>query len=210
MRHLLRLSGTLCALLGVLLMLVSFTPLVSWLVAGMAVDWFEGDADVLVVLGGSMLVDGTGPQATLGYDSYLRCSYASWMLRRYRYSYVVLSGPDGLAENMARYLASQTEGRPHLLIENSARTTFENAEFVKNILDRLGNLPAHPTIAILTSDYHTRRARLVFERQGMLVRVIPVPDVAKRLHFPAQRWGAFLALADEFMKDGLYKLQGKI
>jgi uncharacterized SAM-binding protein YcdF (DUF218 family) len=205
-----RLFRALFSLLGVLLVLVSFTPLMSWLTRDLAVDWFEGDADVLVILGGSMLVEGTGPQATLGYDSYLRCAYASWILQRYRYSYVVLSGADGMAAAMAHYLAAHGVKAGQLLIENSARTTSQNAEFVKKILEHQSGLGAHPKIVILTSDYHTRRARLVFERWGMPVRVIPVPDVNKRLAFPEQRWTAFLTLADEAAKFAGYKLEGKI
>jgi uncharacterized SAM-binding protein YcdF (DUF218 family) len=196
-------------LLGILLLAVSFTPLVAWMSRYLEVDWFQGDGDVLVVLGGSMLVDGTGPQATMGYDSYLRCAYASWILQRYRYSDVVLSGPDGLAQAMAQYLAAHGAKEP-LLMENSARTTWQNAEFVKKILDRQAGLPSHPEIVILTSDFHARRARLVFEHWGMPVRVIPAPDVNKRLAFPAQRWSAFLTVVDEYAKLAGYKLEGKI
>ena len=197
-------------LLGLLLLGVSFTPLVSWAVRDMAVDWYDGDADVLVVLGGSMLVDGSGPQATLGYDSYLRCAYASWNIQRHRYRYVVTSGPDGLGEAMARYLAARGATPGQLLTENAARTTFQNAEFVKTILGRQTGIPQHPVIAILTSDYHARRARLVFEHAGMRVRVVPVPDAAKRGEFVTQRWGAFLDVAAELIKHGYYRLRGKI
>jgi uncharacterized SAM-binding protein YcdF (DUF218 family) len=192
-----------------LMLMVSFTPLVAWMMRDWAVDWYQGDADVLVILGGSMLVDGTGPTATLGYDSYLRCNYALWMLQRYRYSYVVLSGADGMAETMAKYLTAHGV-KQSLLVENSARSTLQNAEFVKKILDHQAGLPPRPKIVILTSDYHTRRARLVFEHAGMPVRVIPVPDINKRLAFPAQHWAAFLTLAEEYLKFGGYQLKGKI
>jgi uncharacterized SAM-binding protein YcdF (DUF218 family) len=192
-----------------LMLAVSFTPLVSWMMRDWAVDWYQGDADVLVILGGSMLVEGTGPAATLGYDSYLRCTYASWILQRYRYSYVVLSGADGMAETMGQYLSAHGVKQP-LLIENSARTTAQNAEFVKKILDHQPGLPPAPRVVILTSDYHTRRVRLVFLHAGMPVRVIPVPDINKRLGFPEQRWTAFLILAAEYVKLAAYQLEGKI
>jgi len=210
MLRLFRFIRALCTLLGILLLAVTFTPLVTWMARDLAVDWYAGNGDVLVILGGSMLVDGTGPQSTLGYDSYLRCTYASWYLERYRFSYVVVSGPDGLAEGMAKFLIARGVKLDELLIENSARTTFQNAEFVKKILDNQRGLPAHPTIAILTSDYHTRRARLVFEHLGMAVRVIPVPDVNKELGSPEQRWIAFLTITREFGKYAIYKVEGKI
>jgi uncharacterized SAM-binding protein YcdF (DUF218 family) len=157
-----------------------------------------------------MLVDGTGPNATLGYDSYLRCVYASWNIQRYRYTYVAVSGPDGLAEAMAKYLAENGAKPEQLLIENAARTTFQNAEYVKKILDAQHGIPPHPRIVILTSDYHTRRAQRVFEHLGMPVGVIPVPDAAKRANFFTQRWDAFLDLSEELMKDCFYRLNGKI
>ncbi len=199
-----------CSLSGLLLLAVSLTPVVSIIARRMPVDWYQGDADVLVVLGGSMLVDGRGPQATLGYDSYLRCTYASWNMLQHHYSYVIVSGSDGLAEAMARYLADRLAKPQQLLIENSARTTLENAEFVKKILDHQPGLPHHPSIVILTSDYHSRRARLVFEHSGLPVHVIPVPDVLKRSQSVTLRWNAFLDLDQELLKFAYYKLTGKI
>jgi uncharacterized SAM-binding protein YcdF (DUF218 family) len=210
MRRLFSLARICCTLLGLLLLVISFTPLVSWVARNVAVDWYDGEADVLVVLGGSMLVDGTGAQATLGFDSYLRCAYASWNLQHHSYRYIVVSGPNGLATAMAQYLMFRGTKRSQILLETAAQTTAQNAEFVKNILDRQHDLPPHPVIAILTSDYHTRRARKVFEHAGIPVRVIPVPDLAKRDTSITGRWNAFLDLSQEFAKDGFYKLSGKI
>ena len=210
MRRILQLARITCTLTGLLFLVVSFTPLDSWLVQHFTADWYDGDADVLVVLGASMLVDGTGPQATLGFDSYLRDTYASWAIQRHHYSYVVVSGPDGLAEALAKLLLNNGLKREQLLIENAARTTEQNAQFVKNILDHQPGLPPRPTIAILTSDYHCRRARLVFEHAGMPVRVIPVPDVGKRAGFVTARWNAFLDVAIEVVKLGFYRLNRKI
>lgn len=210
MKRIFRLAAAICALLGVLLLLVSFTPLVSWLSRDMAVDWYDGDADVLVVLGATMLVNGPSPRAALGYESYLRCAYASWFVRQRQYRYVILSGAYGMGDTMAEYLAARGVPREKLLVENAAKSTFENAAFVKTIIEHQRDLPAHPTIAVLTSDYHTHRARAVFEHQGMRVRMIPVPDVAKRASFARQRWDVFLTLAEEYTKDVFYKLNGKI
>jgi uncharacterized SAM-binding protein YcdF (DUF218 family) len=200
-----------CTVLGALLLLVTFIPAATaWMARQLEVDWYSGDGDVLVVLGGAMLVDGTGPQSVLGYDSYLRCAYASGYLQQYRYKYVVVSGPDGLAESMARFLEMRGVLADQMLIENSARTTEQNAEFVKTILDHQSGLPAHPLIAVLTSDYHTRRARRVFERYGMVVHAIPVPHVNKALGSVEMRWDAFLTVTTELAKLAGYKVEGKI
>lgn len=210
MRRAFRLVRGSCTLLGILLLAVSFTPLTPMVASRLSVDWYQGDADVLVVLGGSMLVDGTGPQASLGYDSYLRCTYAVWNMQQHRYKYVVLSGPDGLAETMAAFLAAHGAKPDQLLIENAARTTSQNAEFVKNILDRQAGLPSHPKIAILTSDYHSHRAQLVFLHFGLPVRVIPVPDAGKRGQFIRLRWGALIDEMEELIKFGFYQLSGQL
>ena len=199
-----------CTLLGLLVIVVSLTPFVSWAERRMPVDWYDGDADVLVILGGSMLVDGTGPQATLGYDSYLRCTYATWVLQRHSYKFIVVSGPDGLAEAMAKYLEARGTPAGEVLIENAARTTFQNAEFVKNILDHQAGLAPHPKIVVLTSDYHSSRARRVFEHAGLPVNMSPVPDLAKRAESPILRWNAFLDLTEELTKTAYYRLTRKI
>jgi uncharacterized SAM-binding protein YcdF (DUF218 family) len=210
MRSLFTFARVTCTMLGLLVLVVSLTPLVAWLAHRMAVDWYEGDADVLVVLGGSMLVAGTGPQATLGYDSYLRCVYASWYIHRFRYTYIVVTGSDGLGDAMAQFLENRGVKPGQILIENAARTTYQNAEFVQKILAHQSGLPAHPEIAVLTSDYHTRRSLLVFKHQGMPVHMIPAPDAAKRAGDIRQRWGACQDMADEVLKDGYYKLTGKL
>jgi uncharacterized SAM-binding protein YcdF (DUF218 family) len=210
MRGAFRFLRVCCTLLGLLVLVVSFTPLVPALAKRLSVDWYQGDADVLVVLGGSMLVDGTGPQATLGYDSYLRCTYAAWNMQQYRYTYVVLSGPDGLAETMAKFLANRGVKPEQFLIENAAHSTAENAAFVKKILDHQAGLPPHPKIAILTSDYHSLRAQLVFQHIGMPVRVIPVPDAGKRGQSIKLRWNAFVDEAEEMAKFAFYKVTGKL
>jgi uncharacterized SAM-binding protein YcdF (DUF218 family) len=210
MRPLFTFARLTCTFLGLLVLVVSLTPLVSWLTRHMTVDWYEGDADVLVVLGGSMLVPGAEPDATLGYDSYLRCVYASWDIRRFRYRYIVVTGSDGLGPAMAKYLEGQGTAPPAILVENAARTTYQNAEFVKKILDHQPGLTPNQKIAVLTSDYHTSRARLVFEHLGMHVQMIPVPDAAKRAGNVLQRWPAFLDITSEVVKDCFYKLTGKI
>src|SRR5579863_1886232 len=88
-------------LLGSLLAVVTFTPVVRWAASGMQQSWYDGNGEVLVVLGGSMLVPGAGPDAAMGDDTYLRCVYASWVLKRQSFHYTIVSGGDGLAHTMA-------------------------------------------------------------------------------------------------------------
>jgi uncharacterized SAM-binding protein YcdF (DUF218 family) len=197
-------------LVTALVLIVSFTPLVPFSAGLLATDWYEGDADVLIILGGYMLVPGTGPNATLGYETYLRCVYAWWNIRRFHYRYIVVSGFDGMAEAMAAFLRDKGVDPGTILLENKAESTYQNAEFVKNLLQKQANLPPHPTLALLTSDYHARRARLVFQHAGLPVRVIPVPDLLKQSNSPAARWAGFLTLTEELLKYPLYAVEGKL
>jgi uncharacterized SAM-binding protein YcdF (DUF218 family) len=177
------------------------TPLVKWTAGSLAVDWYEGDGDVLVVLGGSMLVPGTGPRATVGYDSYLRAAYASWILKTFRFPVVVLSGGGGLAEGMAKLLVAQGVAAERVLVENRSQNTWENAMYVKALLQRQSLLSKKSRIVIVTSDFHCWRARANFAKCGLEVRVIPVPDVAKRCGYPPYRLEGFVVVTKELLKD---------
>jgi uncharacterized SAM-binding protein YcdF (DUF218 family) len=176
----------------------------------LATDWYEGNGDVLIVLGGSMLLSGTGPRATLGYDSYLRTVYASWVLHSRRFPWVVVSGGNGLAQEMKAYLVSSGVPAASVLEEPNSQSTFENAIYTKDLLQSRNLLMSSGTIVILTSDYHSWRARRVFERLGMHVRAIPVPDVAKRSSSRTYRWQGFFTLLDEFGKDIAYGVTGRL
>jgi uncharacterized SAM-binding protein YcdF (DUF218 family) len=201
---------SLCIVTALLLCAITFTPLVPAIASAIATDWYDGNGDVLVVLGGGMLLSGTGPRSTLGYDSYLRIVYASWVLHSHRFPWVVVSGGDGLAEEMKEYLAGSGIPAASILEETNSQSTFENAIYAKGLLQSRDLLTSSRTIVILTSDYHSWRARRVFERLGMRVRVIPVPDVAKRSSSRTYRWQGFFTLLDEFGKDIAYAVTGRL
>lgn len=199
-----------CILVTLSLCVITFTPLVPAVAGRMATDWYDRDGDVLVVLGGSMLLSGTGPRAALGYDSYLRIVYTSWVLQSRRYSWVVVSGGSGLAQQMGDFLARNGYPRACILEETQSQSTFENATYVRDLLRRRNLLGPKRKIVILTSDYHSWRARLVFEKQGMHVRVIPVPDVLKQSSSRIYRWRGFFVLLNEFGKDAAYAVMGRL
>lgn len=209
-RRLLAFIRALCIVITVVLCVIMFTPLVPAIAGKMAVDWYEGDGDVLVVLGGSMLLSGTGPRAALGYDSYLRIVYASWVLHSYRFPWVVVSGGDGLAQQMGEFLAHSGISRSSILEETQSESSFENASYVKDLLQRRNLTASTHKIVILTSDYHSWRARRVFEKLGMHVRVIPVPDIGKQSGSRVYRLQGFFALLNEFGKDAAYAVMGRL
>ena len=193
---------------ALLFLVVTFTPLVKAIAFAIDQDWYDANGEVLVVLGSSMFVAGTGRDATLGQDTYLRCVYASWILQHQKFEYVVVSGGEGAAEAMAHFLSQNGVDKESILLENRSESTYQNALYTKRLLEqRLGHTPA---VVILTSDYHAWRARRVFTRAGLRAYTIAVPDVIKRSSFLAQRWPAFVTLLNEFGKDGVYFAQGRI
>jgi uncharacterized SAM-binding protein YcdF (DUF218 family) len=57
-----------------------------------------------------------------------------------------------------------------ILIENQSRNTIENAEFSKMVLQKT-HLP--PPYLLITSDFHMRRALMIFKKQGYNVDAYP-------------------------------------
>jgi uncharacterized SAM-binding protein YcdF (DUF218 family) len=57
-----------------------------------------------------------------------------------------------------------------ILIENNSRSTLENAEFSKKILDSVG---LQPPYVLVTSAFHMRRAAWIFTKEGMPVMPFP-------------------------------------
>ena len=199
------------ALIGALLLVITFTPVVRLVATSMDGGWFDGDAEVLVVLGGSMLVPGTGPDAAMGDDTYLRCVYAAWILKgRQKFSHCILSGDQGLSQAMAGFLSAQGIPGDSLWQETNAHSTYENAIFTKRLLTTNYGADRLPEVVVLTSDYHSWRARRTFQRIGLRTRMIPIPDVIKRSSSLSYRWTGALTLLNEAEKDLFYAATGKL
>ncbi len=197
------------ASLGALLLILTLTPVVRFAVEATEPDWDDGGGEVLVVLGGSMLVPGAGPQATLGYDTYLRCIYASWVLKTRTFRSVVVTGGEGLAQGMQKLLVENGVDSHVILTERSAASTYENATFTRRILAAQFPGKPLPPVVVLTSDYHARRARLTFVHSGFRAQTIPVPDLIKQTSFPGLRLAAAQTLVLEWVKDFFYFASGK-
>lgn len=197
------------AAIGALVLLITFTPIVPGIVQLTEPDWYGGNGEVLVVLGGSMLVSGTGPQATLGYDTYLRSTYAAWILQSEKFQYVVVTGAGGLAEGMARLLVQNGVDPHSILTERNAESTYQNAIFTRRILQAQYQGRPLPPVVVLTSDYHAWRALLTFHHCGFRAQAIPIPDLIKRSSLRTFRLTGTQYLLSEWIKDAFYLLSGK-
>lgn len=190
--------------LGILLIVVTFTPVDEWWARRLAGPLNDPRGDVLIVLGASALEDGV-----IGESTYWRSVYALRAWRGGTFHAIVLSGggpaKSSVAEAMLAFLVSQGVPREAIWVESQSRSTRENALFAQPILDTLAG-----SKVLLTSDYHMFRAYHAFQKAGVRVLPRPVPDVEKRAGHLLLRWDAFLDLGMETTKIGYYYFRGWI
>ena len=176
---------------GSLLGLVSFTPLVSWWARALSGSWSGADHAVLVVLSGSDLEGGI-----LGYSSYWRAVYAVLAYRTRQPAQIWISGGSPTevptAESMKTFLVASGVPEALIRVEGESRSTWESAQRMTALLE------AEPRpVVLLTSDYHMFRARRMFEKAGLKVVPMPIPDGLKRATRLSLRWWVFLDLVRE-------------
>jgi uncharacterized SAM-binding protein YcdF (DUF218 family) len=187
---------------GVLLLLITFTPLVPWAAARLCVEWSDRDGEVLIVLLGTTVGDDS--DAFIGANSYWRAVYAvrSWHYGRFRK--VLLCGK-GSAETVKPVLIAYGVPADAILVENRSTSTHENVLNAKPLLAGL-----HGPFVLLTSDYHMLRASRCFARENVPVITRPVPDVLKRSRTLQLRWEGFWTLGRELCALAYYKVHGWI
>jgi len=195
----------LLALLGLLMLVVTFTPLDSWWATKLAGGWPNPQGDVLIVLGGSR----ASRDGIIAWDSYVRSMYAVRSYREHPYALVVLSGGTGgsvkVGSSMRDFVQSQGVPEAVLRVEERSRSTHENALYTAEMLKATPGKKV-----LLTSDYHMYRALRAFRRAGLGVSPHPIPDAFKRGATWDGRWPAFLDLAVENAKIGYYWIRGWI
>jgi uncharacterized SAM-binding protein YcdF (DUF218 family) len=204
LRAVLRLGAIAAAALGLLVVVVTVTPLVSWWARLLGGPWDDPGGDVLVVLGGSVLEDGF-----LGEGSYWRSVYAVRAWRDGGFSQVLLSGGGGrstpIVEPIRNFLQCHGVPASAIHMEARSRSTRENALYSKEVLAGLAGRKV-----LLTSDYHMFRAQRAFRKVGVDVAPRPYGDMLKRGSTWRGRWPAFLSLIGETVKIVYYFARGWI
>ncbi len=187
------------AAMGLLLILVTFTPLVAWYATALSGNWEDGGGEVLVALGG-----GTIDSTMLDSGSYWRAVYARLAWERGGFREIVVAGGE-VAPLMRDFLICRGVPAAAIRVEGASRSTRENALYVKRLLT---GVPGRKVL--VTSDYHMFRARRAFEKAGLHVIPDPFPDALKGCTHWQNRWGIFLGLGTETVKIGYYWLRGWI
>jgi uncharacterized SAM-binding protein YcdF (DUF218 family) len=198
-RKILRLLFFCLAALGLVMVLVTFTPIVPWYARQLGGAWDDAPGEVLIVLGG-----GTIDKRFLSAGSYWRCVYADRSWRAGGFRKVVVSG-QGVAPLMRDFLSCQGIPVSAIRVEDGSNSTRENAVYVKQMLN---GVPGRKVL--LTSDYHTFRARRTFQKAGLDVLARPFPDAIKMSMSFAGRWEAFIIVARETAKIAYYWARGWI
>jgi uncharacterized SAM-binding protein YcdF (DUF218 family) len=174
-----------------------------------------GDAQAIVVLGGSAFPASPQPEAVPGAATYLRCRYAAWLYKNWKPLPVIASGgPAGsfgsLADVMRSVLIAEGVPADRIRLERESRSTFENAAFTSARL-----LPdGIRAIALVTDAHHMLRAERSFRKQGF--SVVPAPCAFRSLRLddtllPSARAAQHNDEAlHEWIGIAAYRLTGKL
>lgn len=198
MRRLYSVVRGLLAALGLLFVLVTFTPLDFWWVGALMGPWNDPKGEIMIVPGADIQSDGV-----IGVGTYWRTVYAARFWHEGGWRRIVVSGGNGLAPAMRDFLSAYGIPPAAVLVENAANSTRENAVFSARLLcGEKGRL------VLVTSDYHMYRAVRAFRKAGLDVQPRPIPDLLKGLRSPLNRWPAFLRLCAETSKIVYYEARG--
>ena len=152
------------------LFLVSFVAIQGIIMHGMQPDPETADAEYLLVLGARVNPDGQ-PSAALA----ARLDTAFDFIQEHPEITAILCGGQGSnepcteAQAMYDYLVNKGMDAGRLLLEDQSRNTIENIENARALIG-----DGHRT-AVVTSDYHLARARVLMERGGLDACGIPAP-----------------------------------
>lgn len=152
--------------------LVFYTPLVWFLAEPLRLSDLPQKADAIVVLGG-----GVGETGRPGTSTLERARYASELYNEGWAPAVIFSSGFVYsyreAEDMKLIAISSGVPEKAILTETKSSSTYENVQFVKEILDRKG----WRSVLLVSAPYHMRRVSLVFRKTTptVTVRYLPVP-----------------------------------
>jgi uncharacterized SAM-binding protein YcdF (DUF218 family) len=195
-----RVAYHLLAAIGLGVILVVFTPFVSWWAHAYSGPLEQPKGDVLILLAAA-----ADDRGGISFSSYWRARQAVFAWQTGGFQKIVISGGGG--PGIYNYLVA--EGVPHeaLLAEWKSRSTRENAEDAAQLIKGLpGGLPGKKVL--LTSDFHMYRALRVFRKQGIDVTPMPVEDALRLTRHWYGRIPAFQTMAIESAKIIDYKLHG--
>lgn len=128
------------------------------------------DADYLIVLGAA--VHGDTPSLSL----VERLEAAKDYLIKHPDTVVIVSGGQGGGENMSEaramyeWLCANGIDSTRIIMEDKASSTYENLKFSREIINGLSD---DATVAVVSSEYHLCRAKLIAKTLDMDIHTVP-------------------------------------
>jgi len=181
-----RIAARALAVFGLLVLLIIFSPFVSWYAIRLAGPWSSERGEVLVVLSAEEPNSGV-----MGAGTYWRCFMALLYYREHPYRQILVSGKASAA-GMRDFFVFNGIPAERILVEDRSTNTHENAEYAAEML-----AGAPEPIVLVTSDSHMFRARSCFAKAGVRVSASAAPDVVKR----AGNYGSRLELFISEMRE---------
>lgn len=182
------------AAVGLLVLTITFTPLVFWYATWLSGPWNYPKGDILIVLSASAGADGLMER-----DSYLRATYGVLMWRQGHFRKIVVCGREAGLQ-MRNFMIFSGVPAEAVVVEQESASTHESALFTEAMLR---GEPGRKML--LTSDYHMYRASACFRRAGLDIQPLPVPDVRKYYNHMAFRWPIAVDLLEETVKIIYYR-----
>lgn len=188
----------LLAAIGLITVLVIFTPVVSWWARAYSGPIRQPQGDVLILL--SAAADENGG---ISYSSYWRARQAVFAWQTGGFKKIVISGGGG--PGIRNFLLVEGVPREAIAAEWQSTSTRENAIETAHLIQ---GMPGKKVL--LTSDFHMYRALRVFRKWGIAVTPMAVPDVLHSTEHWNGRFSAFETMTVESVKIVYYALRGWI
>ena len=202
-----RITGVSVALLGLLWLLVAFTPLTSWFAEGLVRRDRVEAADAVFVFASRIQEDGDPTT-----DAMSRLLKGIELVADGRAGRLVVSEvppPAGPYAPLARAWVAAFAPRGEVLSVGRIRNTHDEAVAVARLFRERG----WTRVLAVTSPTHTRRAAAALEKEGLVVIAVPALETRfdlEQLRWPGERRVAFAAIAHEHIGLLLYRRRGFI
>lgn len=182
---------------GLITLLVIFTPIVRWWTLAYSGPMKQPKGDILIML--SAAGDDNGG---ISFSSYRRARYVllAWQTGSIKKIFVSGGGP-----GISNFLMAEGVPRDVIATDFRSSSTHESglamAQFVRSYPGRK---------VLLTSDYHMYRAVRVFRKCGVEIEPMPVPDASLLAQLWNGRFQVFQIMLEESAKIVYYACRGWI
>jgi uncharacterized SAM-binding protein YcdF (DUF218 family) len=184
------------AAIGLIAVLATATPIVTWWALAYSGPIEQPRGDVLILLAAAR-----DDRGGISFSSYWRARHALLAWQTGGFKKIVISGGEG--PGILNFLIAEGIPRDAMVAEWQSASTRENAiETARLIRDMPGKK------VLLTSDFHMYRAIRVFRKLGIETTPMPVPDALRVAEHWNGRVPVFETMVAESAKIVYYEIRG--